>query len=113
MWKIVDIFEADYGCEERQPGEKLKVMVKLSDENGNEKTVSAYDEYLTWNKLDVGSEWPPEPSEEKRKLFFRQKKMLDTFLSTGAVSKEQYDTGIDGLIIKMGFDYDILKEEKD
>ncbi len=37
--------------------------------------------------------------------------MMDTFLSTGAMSEEQYDFSLNGLVVKMGFDFDILKEE--
>ena len=109
-WKITDISEADFGCEERLPGEKLKVCVKLENENGETKTIEAYDEYLTWNHIDVGSDWT-EPTEEKKALFFKQKKTMDSFLATGALSKEQYDFSLSGLIVKMGFDFDILKEE--
>ena len=35
MWKIKQIAEADFGCEERMPGEKLKCLVILEDESGN------------------------------------------------------------------------------
>lgn len=111
MWKIKNIYEADFGCEERRPGEKLKVLVELESDSGETKTIEAYDEYLTWNHIDVGSEWE-EPSQEKRDLFFKQKHTMDTFLSTGALSKEQYDFSLSGLIVKMGFDFDILREEK-
>lgn len=37
-------------------------------------------------------------------LFIQQKQMLDTFLSTGAISKEQYDKSLNGLIEKMNID---------
>lgn len=110
MYTIKDIFESDYGCEERQPGEKLKVIVKLEDETGATKTIEAYDEYLRFNNLDVGSQWP-EITEEKRELFWRQKNMMDTFLKTGALSQDQYDFSLSGLIVKMGFDFDILKND--
>ena len=111
MWKIKNIYEADFGCEERQPGAKLRVLVELENDIGETKTIEAYDEYLTWNRIDVGSIWE-EPDEEKKKLFFKQKHMMDTFLSTGALTKEQYDFSLNGLVVKMGFDFDILKEEK-
>ena len=111
MWKIKNIYEADFGCEERQPGAKLKVMVELINEYGETKTIEAYDEYLTWNHIDVGSVWE-EPDEEKKTLFFKQKHMMDTFLSTRALTKEQYDFSLSGLVVKMGFDFDILQEEK-
>ena len=140
MWKIKNIYEADrtssvlahceqcavtslrescegashdcaWGCEERQPGAKLRVLVELVNEYGETKTIAAYDEYLTWNHIDVGSVWE-EPDEEKKALFFKQKHTMDTFLSTGALTKEQYDFSLSGLVVKMGFDFDILKEEE-
>ena len=110
MWKITNIYEADFGCEERRPGDGLKVVVELENEDGQRKTVEAYDEYLTWNHLDVGSVWK-EPDEAKRQLFFQQKHTMDTFLATGALTKEQYDFSLRGLIVKMGFDFDILQEQ--
>ncbi len=58
MWKIKKIFDGDYGCEELQPGQKLKVSVTLMDDVGNEKLVSVEDDWLSENGLDVGSEWP-------------------------------------------------------
>ena len=58
MWKIKQIFDGDYGCEERQPGEPAKVTVYLEDENGNEKAVRAEDDWLIENNLDEGSIWP-------------------------------------------------------
>ena len=111
MWKIKNIYEADFGCEERQPGAKLKVLVELENDSGETKTIEAYDEYLTWNNIDVGSVWE-EPSEDKKAFFFKQKHTMDTFFSTGALTKEQYDFSLSGLVVKMGFDFDILKEEK-
>lgn len=110
MWKISAIFEDDFGCEERQPGERLKCLVELENEKGEKRTVRAYDEYLTWNKLEVGSAWS-EPDEKAVKLFFDQKKTLDTFLATGALTKEKYDFSLSGLIVKMGFDFDILEKK--
>lgn len=58
MWKIKHIFDGDYGCEERQPGDGPKVSVTLINESGEEKQVTAEDAWLTENGLDVGSEWP-------------------------------------------------------
>lgn len=108
MWKIASIYEDDFGCEERQHGERLKCLVELENENGEKRMVRAYDEYLTWNKLKPGDVWK-EPDERDRKLFFRQKETLDTFLATGALTKEKYDFSLAGLVVKMGFDFDILK----
>ncbi len=57
MYKIKQIFDGDYGCEELQPNEKPKVTVYLEDENGNEKSVRVEDEWLIRNRLDIGSPW--------------------------------------------------------
>ena len=36
MWKIKQIFDGEYGCEELVAGEKPKVSVTLVDDNGGE-----------------------------------------------------------------------------
>ena len=63
MWKIIQIFDGDYGCEELVPGAKPKVSVTLENERGEQKYISVEDEWLVENHLDIGSEW----SEEKMK----------------------------------------------
>lgn len=57
MWKIKKILEADYGCEERLPGEKLKCLVVLVNESGETRTLEAADEWLREHNLDENSEW--------------------------------------------------------
>jgi hypothetical protein len=109
MWKIKDIYEADYGCEERPEGEPLKCIVCLENEVGKRREVTVADEYLRLNHLEAGSEW--RDPYEKKDLFLKQKHLLDTFLSTGALSKEQYEFSLNGLITKMDFDKGILLEE--
>ena len=42
------------------------------------------------------------PAEKKLELFRRQKELLDTFLSTGAIDQAQYDKSLNCLIEKMG-----------
>ena len=44
----------------------------------------------------------PHPAEKKLELFRRQKELLDTFLSTGAISQAQHDKSLNCLIEKMG-----------
>ena len=34
MWKIKQIFDGDFGCEELAPGERPKVSVTLENEEG-------------------------------------------------------------------------------
>lgn len=57
MWKIKQIAEADFGCEERLPGEKLKCLVTLENENGETRRLEVEDEWLTKQGLDEGSTW--------------------------------------------------------
>ncbi len=42
--------------------------------------------------------------EKKKELFLEQKKTLDTFLKTGAISRMQYDKSYGDLIKKMGME---------
>ncbi len=51
------------------------------------------------------------PEEKKIELYLSQKKLLDTFLSSGAISKEQYQKSLCGLTEKMGMEA-FLKSEK-
>ena len=41
-------------------------------------------------------------NEDKQKLYEDQKKLLETFLKTGAIDKEQYEKSLYGLKEKMG-----------
>lgn len=41
-------------------GRSPSVSVTLVDDEGNEKYVSVEDDWLTENRLDIGSEWPKE-----------------------------------------------------
>ena len=45
-------------------------------------------------------------AEKKLELFRRQKDLLDTFLTTGAISQAQHDKSLNCLIEKMGIDKD-------
>ena len=45
-----------------------------------------------------------EDDKRKKELFLSQKKLLDTFLSTGAITEEQYEKSLSGLCTKMGLD---------
>lgn len=60
MWKIKHIFDGEYGCEGRLPGQLQQVSVTLTDEKGNERYVSAEDAWLTEQGLEVGDHWPCE-----------------------------------------------------
>lgn len=60
MWKIIQIFDGEYGCEDLVLGAKPKVSVTLENEVGEQKYVSVEDEWLIENHLDEGSTWPKE-----------------------------------------------------
>lgn len=60
MWKIIQIFDGDYGCEELAQGTKPKVSVTLENERGEQKYISVEDDWLVEDNLDIGSEWPEE-----------------------------------------------------
>jgi ribosomal protein S18 acetylase RimI-like enzyme len=57
MWKIKQIFDGDYGCEELPAGEKPKVSVTLENEDGQRRSISVEDDWLTENNLNEGSAW--------------------------------------------------------
>ena len=45
---------------------------------------------------------PLTQDEKKRQLFLKQKRLLDTFLKTGAISRAQYDKSYNDMKEKMG-----------
>ena len=58
MWTIQQISEADYGCEERLPGEPLMVLVTLESDIGEILQFEMPDNWLLMQGLDEGDEWP-------------------------------------------------------
>lgn len=46
---------------------------------------------------------PLSDEEKKRQLYERQKELLDTFLSKGAISEAQYQKSLGDLTVKMGY----------
>lgn len=58
MWTIKRIDEADFGCEERLPGEPLMVLVSLESDDGRVIQFEAVDNWLTVQELSEGDEWP-------------------------------------------------------
>ncbi len=45
MWKLKQIFDGEYGCEERAGGKK-KCLVILANEEGEEKTFEANEDWI-------------------------------------------------------------------
>lgn len=63
MWKILRIDEADYGCEERMPGEPLMLLITLENEEGSVIRFEVAENWIEMQGLDVGDEWPEELEE--------------------------------------------------
>ena len=58
MWTIQQISEADYGCEERLPGEPLMVLVTLESDMGEILQFEMPDNWLLMQGLEEGDKWP-------------------------------------------------------
>lgn len=58
MWTIARIDEADYGCEERLPGEPLMLLITLENEVGEMTRFEVPESFIEMQELDEGDEWP-------------------------------------------------------
>lgn len=84
MWTIKRIDEADYGCEERMPGEPLMVLVTLESDDGDVEQLEVADQWLTLMGLDEGDEWPEDMVEEANQEIDknnRQSDWMDNYLA--------------------------------
>ena len=57
-WKVKRIQEDDYGCEERQENEKIKVIVTLVNNIGQERQIRVEDDWLYAKGINEGNLWP-------------------------------------------------------
>ena len=64
MWIVKQLQEADYGCEERMPGEPLKTLVILESDDGRVCQFEVADEWLTNQEIEEGDEWPEDIDED-------------------------------------------------
>ncbi|MCR5792639.1 MAG: hypothetical protein K6G65_05670 [Lachnospiraceae bacterium] len=69
MWTIARIDEADYGCEERLPGEPLMLLVTLENEEGAQIHFEVAENWIEMQGLDEGDEWPEDPAAEDSEAF--------------------------------------------
>ena len=53
-YKILKIYDDDYGCEGVPEGQKPMCSVLIQDSQGNERWIKLSDEYLTDNNLNEG-----------------------------------------------------------
>lgn len=64
MWAISRIDEADYGCEERLPGEPLMLLITLESDEGEVIRFEAAENWIELQGLDEGDEWPEDINNE-------------------------------------------------
>ena len=70
MWFVSEIAEADFGCEERMPGEPLMTLVVLESDDGRVCRLEVAEEWLCSQGIDEGDEWPEDihtPGDEEAK----------------------------------------------
>ena len=81
-WMIKRIEEADFGCEERMPGEPLMVLVTLENDFGQTEQLEVADCWLAMQELEEGDEWPvdPEQIDEKEQNVLAQNQWMDHYL---------------------------------
>lgn len=53
-YRVVQIFEDDFGCEERQEGQETMVIVELSDSSGNSKMIRQMDSWMYHEEINEG-----------------------------------------------------------
>lgn len=58
MWYVSRIEEADYGCEERMPGEPLMALVILESNDGRECRLEVSEDWLLRQGIEEGDAWP-------------------------------------------------------
>lgn len=58
MWYVSRIEEADYGCEERIPGEPLMALVILESNDGRECRLEVSEDWLLRQGIEEGDAWP-------------------------------------------------------
>lgn len=82
MWIIKRIDEADFGCEERLPGEPLMALVLLENEYLETARVEVAEQWLTMQELDEGDEWPEEidVTDDKLSSVMKQNAWMNSYL---------------------------------
>ena len=63
MWNVSRIEEADYGCEERMPGEPLMALVTLESDGGRVCRFEVSEDWLAYQGIEEGDEWPEDLDE--------------------------------------------------
>lgn len=63
MWIVRSITEADYGCEERMPGEPLMALVVLESDDGRKCRFEKAEDWICRQGIEEGDEWPEDIDE--------------------------------------------------
>jgi len=66
MWTVLRIDEADYGCEERLPGEPLMVLVTIECDDGRQCRFECAENWLEIQGINEGDEWPEDIEQIER-----------------------------------------------
>jgi len=81
-WTIARIDDADFGCEERLPGEPLMVLVSLESEDFRVTQFEVAEDWITLQKLSEGDEWPEDldlPDDEAQKSI-KQSEWMENYI---------------------------------
>lgn len=87
IWIIKRIDEADFGCEERLPGEPLMTLVTLESDEGDNIQLEVADNWLIAMGLDEGDEWPEELVEQTKKeedSILKQAEWMENYLDAAS-----------------------------
>ena len=117
--KMFDLYVSSQTCGYRKPnkagleyiaenfGVDVKDVLFVGDEDKDRQTAENagcdfmyIDEFRKCEAAEVSEK----DFEKKKKLFLDQKKTLDSFLKTGAISQLQYDKSYGDLVLKMGME---------
>ena len=81
MWTISRIDEADYGCEERLPGEPLMLLITLENEAKEVIQFEVAENWIEMQGLDEGDEWPEdiETEDEEAVNAENQARWMETY----------------------------------
>lgn len=92
MWTVARIDEADFGCEERLPGEPLKVLVTIESDDGRECQFECADTWLTCQGIDEGDEWPEDIDrvEEDQERINRMTDWMENYFEAVAEIEETH-----------------------
>lgn len=69
MWTIARIDEADYGCEERLPGQPRMLLIRLENEQGQLLQFEVAENWIELQELNEGDEWPEDITGTIEKIY--------------------------------------------